>query len=315
MLLKNNIAIFHTAPRLGDLLIHMDIYFSIYKNTNKKIIFICGNKLLADLILGKFEFIEQIIEIKIEKGLKKIINFYDFFKLTRKFNINEIYVIEKNTNPILFAFFSNIKLRYSYGIKKIQNLLISNKKLSSKLKFEVEYDLAYEFLKVLKFKFHQLNFTYKSDLSDSLFLCNQASDDKRKWPIENFKNLISKIIEKNKKIKLFLNISKADFTEIKDLYPKNVELTIDLSLIQLIEVIKKCKFTFSIDTGPSHLSLRLSKKTYVIFSCTLPQIYSNNLIPIVSDNIINKNKFQIIENISDDISVEKVWNSIKHEFL
>lgn len=311
---EDNIAIFHTAPRLGDLLIHMDIYFSIYKNTNKKIIFICGNKELANIILGKFYFIEHIIEFKINKSLKKVIDFYKFFSLKKKFHIKEIYIIEKNINPVIFAYFTNIKNIYSFGLKKIQTLFINNKKIHPKFINEVEYDLAYAFLNVLKFNYYQLNFTYKSEVTNSLFLCNHASDEKRKWPKKNFKYLISKIINQDKNIKLFLNISSNDFNEIKSLFPMNVELTIGLSLVKLIEVIKKCRFVFSIDTGPSHLSLRLSKKTYVIFSSTIPQKYSDKLFPIISDKIINKNKLQIRNNFSSDISVEKVWDSIKHEF-
>lgn len=312
--MNNHIAIYHAAPRMGDLLIHLGIYNSIFHNTGKKIIFICSNKKLASVIFDKVNFINQVVEFRVKKGFNQIKNFYNFKSIVKNFNIEEIYIIEKNTTPAFFSYLSGINKIFSYGIKPLQKIFIKNDPININLKYDVELSLATDFLKKLNFKKKDFYFQNIAKDTNTIFICNKASDEKRKWPRSHLFDLVSKILIKDPSLKIYLNIDINDFNEIKFKFKDKVISTIDLSIEQLIKVIMKCKFSLSIDTGPSHLSLRLLKKTFVLYTSTLPQIYSPNHFPLISPYIKDKNKLEISNNKSSDINVDFVWNILNDQF-
>lgn len=304
---KDNIAIFHSAPRLGDILIHLSIYYSISVFENKKIIFITHDKELAFKILKDVKFIFTIVEFKqLKKNFLK--NFVSFLQIKKTYDITKLYILEKNINPSLFAYFSRIKSIYSYGIKTPQRFFINNPHISDYYFDKVEYDQAKAFLNKLNINENKFYFHNNFKTINAVFICNLASDEKRRWPIDYLEQILEHIQKKNKNIKIFLNVSSKDFNYLLSKKMKNIIHTLNLSLDELKIIIQKSKFTFSIDTGPSHLSIRYRIKTYVLFSCTIPQMYSSYLIPITSNKIKNKNKLEIRNYSSKDISVRRVLN-------
>ena len=308
---KSNIAIYHAAPRVGDKLIHLDFYYSIFKKHKKKIILICTNK---DPIISKCEFFSEIIDLEIKKGLPQIISFIKFNKIIKTRKINRIYIFEKNTKPALFSYLSGIERIYSYGIKRIQKLFIHNNPIDKKYYSLVEYDQADNFLKKISIKKYSFFFKRKKIIKINIFICNKASDLLRKWPYKNLNKIIVKILNLNPDSNIYLNIDHADYLDLTKEIKGNLFYTSNLSLVDLFDVISNCYFSLTIDTGPSHMSLRLGIKTYVLFSRTIPNNYSDNLVAIIDKKIKELDKIKITNRKSDNINVEYVWDYIKHEF-
>tara|TARA_B100000989_G_scaffold3182_1_gene2212 strand:+ start:1085 stop:2050 length:966 start_codon:yes stop_codon:yes gene_type:complete len=311
ILKNNNIAIYHAAPRIGDKLIHLDFYYSIFKKYKKKIILICHNK---DQIISKCDFFSEIIDLEIKKGLPQILSFIKFNKIIKTRKINKIFIFEKNSKPALFSFFSGIDSIYSYGIKNIQKLFIHNNSIDKEYYPLIEYDQAENFLKKISIKKHNFFFKNNKLPKNHIFICNKASDNLRKWPNQNLKEIIIKILNSNSHSKIYLNIDHKDYLELSKQIESNLYYTSNLSLIDLFDIISQCSFSLSVDTGPSHISLRLGIKTYVLFTRTLPNKYSDNLIPIIDKNIKDVDKSIITNRKSDNINVDYVWDYIKHEF-
>lgn len=302
----SEIAVLHSAPRLGDLLIHLNIYYSISRNKKQKIILICNN---PSPLLKKCNFIKEIIEYKIDKNIKFINSFFKFYQISKKYNITDIFVLEKNSNPVIFAYFSGIKNIYSYGIKKIQRKLIKNKSLDKCELKNIEYDQATSFLSKLDFPEYKFYFKKNNNISNQVFLCNIASDSLRKWPTQKLNNIIQNLTKIDPAINIYINTDINEFSIIKKKFPKNVTNTINYSILELFEIISNSTFTLSIDTAPAHISIRLGIKTFVLFSRTLPNLYSNFMIPIFDKKIKNLNKLEISK-FNNDIDVDSVWNVI-----
>ena len=307
---KNNIAIYHAAPRVGDKLIHLDFYYSIFKKYKKKIVLICTNK---DPIISKCDFYSEIIDFEIKKGLPQIISFVKFNKIIKTRKINKIYIFEKNTKPALFSYLSGIDRIYSYGIKSIQKIFIHNNPIDKEYHSLVEYDQADNFLKKLSIKKYNFFFKRKKIIKNNIFICNKASDYLRKWPYKNLKKIITNILNSNPDSKIYLNIDHADYLDLIKEIKCDLHYTSNLSLVDLFDIISNCSFSLTIDTGPSHMSLRLGIKTYVLFSRTIPNKYSDNLVAIIDKKIKELDKIKIT-NRKNDINVDYVWDYIKHEF-
>ena len=304
----SEIAVLHSGPRLGDLLIHLNIYYSISRNKKQKIILICNN---SSPLLKKCSFIKEVIEYKIDKKIKFINSFSKFYQISKKYRITDIFVLEKNSNPVIFAYLCGIKNIYSYGIKKIQKKLIKNKPLHKYELNNIEYDQASSFLSKLNFLEYDFYFKKKNNISNKVFICNIASDDLRKWPTRNLNKIIQNLIKIDPAINIYINTDMNEFNIIKKNFPKNVTNTISYSILELFEIISDSKFTLSIDTAPAHISIRLGIKTFVLFSRTLPNLYSNLMIPIFDKKIKNLNKLEI-SNFNNDIDVLSVWSAINN---
>ena len=57
------------------------------------------------------------------------------------------------------------------------------------------------------------------------------------------------------------NIDHTDYLDLTKEIKSNLFYTSNLSLVDLFDVISNCSFSLTIDTGPSHMSLRLGIKT------------------------------------------------------
>jgi len=108
-----------------------------------------------------------------------------------------------------------------------------------------------------------------------MFISNTTWETK-KWPINNWIEL-GKLFSKNN-YKIIIN-SGNDF-EYKDacnikehlLNITNVEILKNESLDEKIEIIKKCDYVFSVDTGLAHVSALLGKNTIAIYGATSPKL-------------------------------------------
>ena len=135
----------------------------------------------------------------------------------------------------------------------------------------------------------------------------------RKWPYKNLNKIIVKILNLNPDSNIYLNIDHADYLDLTKEIKGNLFYTSNLSLVDLFDVISNCYFSLTIDTGPSHMSLRLGIKHMFYFQEQFQIIIQ--IISSYNDKKIKElDKIKITNRKSDNINVEYVWDYIKHEF-
>jgi len=145
-----------------------------------------------------------------------------------------------------------------------------------------------------------------------------SSGPTKRWPTENYIELIKKI--NNKNIKFYLaggnneienQIANKIINEIKD---NRIESLCSLSIEEIMPIINSSKLYIGNDTGFMHLSAGLNIPAIGLFGDT-PLSYANytkNIMPIIPKN------FETVSHNSmamNQITIEQVLNEVKKIYL
>ena len=277
--------IIQTRPGIGDLCMFLP-YIQQIKDHNKNFQFtlITKKRTAAKQILKYEPSINQIVYLEdeiLEITKSKINNFFKILNFIKRNNFSKIYIMHFSLFWFLVAKISGIKNIYKYGILKKNvdiylNALEQNKRWLQNTNLSSQTKITY------------LQNNNKSN--NQIIIGIGSSGPTKKWPTENYIELIKRISNKN--ITFYLaggnneienQIANKIINEAKE---NRVKSLCSLSIEEIMPIINSSKLYVGNDTGFMHLSAGLNVPAIGLFGDT-PLSYANytkNILPIIPDN-------------------------------
>ena len=301
--------IVQTRPGIGDLCMFLP-YMQQIKEHNKDFEFtlITKKRTAAKQILKYEQSIKYIVFLEDEIiGLTKsrISNFVKLLNFLRNNNFSKIYIMHFSLSWYLLAKISRIKNIYIYGLikKKVDiylNALEQNRRWLNNNSLTSQTKIVYP---------------HNNDKNNNQIIIGiGSSGPTKKWPTDNYIELIKKM--NNKNIKIFLaggnneienQIANKIIYETKE---NSVVSLCSLTIEEIIPIINSSKLYIGNDTGFMHLSAGLNIPAIGLFGDT-PLSYANynkNILPIIPKNFNTVGHNSLAMN---QITVDQVLNEVK----
>ena len=301
--------IIQTRPGVGDLCMFLP-YIQQIKDHNKNFQFtlITKKRTAAKQILKYEPSINQIVYLEdeiLEITKSKINNFFKILNFIKRNNFSKIYIMHFSLFWFLVAKISGIKNIYKYGILKKNvdiylNALEQNKRWLQNTNLSSQSKITY------------LQNNNKNN--NQIIIGIGSSGPTKKWPTENYIELIKRI--NNKNITFYLaggnnEIENQIANKIINKVKKNrVESLCSLSIEAIMPIINSSKLYIGNDTGFMHLSAGLNIPAIGLFGDT-PLSYANytkNILPIIPENFKTVGHNSMAMN---KITVDQVFNEVK----
>jgi ADP-heptose:LPS heptosyltransferase len=259
---------------------------------------------VKDDVLELAKLVNAVDEVAVWEDIKNRLKSYDF----------DLAVILNPSKEAHWAVFrAGIALRAGYNRK--WGFLLTHKiedKKSLALKHEVEYNLDLVSLVGAKIDNRSIALSNLSEANNSLYegaiaIHPFTSDPLKQWPIERFMELAQKIAQEPS-LKVIL-VGKSLGDAPKGTVP--IDLAINLinktSLVELAQVLQKCKLLITCDSGPMHLAAAIGTPVIALFRNDLPGKTAKRWGPWGEGHIIiEKDKLE-------DISVDEVLNAVRRK--
>ena len=301
--------IIQTRPGVGDLCMFLP-YIQQIKEHNKDFAFtlVTKKRTAAKQILKYEQSINQIVYLEdetIATTKSKINNFFKLLNFIKKNNFSKIYIMHFSIFWFLLAKISGIKNIYKYGILK-KNVDIHLNALEQNKRWLQDPNLSSQ----TKIVYPQNN----SKNNNQIIIGIGSSGPTKKWPIENYIELIKKINDKN--IKFYLaggnneienQIANKIINEIKE---NRIESLCSLSIEEIMPIINSSKLYVGNDTGFMHLSAGLNIPAIGLFGDTPLSYakYNKNILPIIPENFKTVGHGSMAMN---QITIGQVLNEVK----
>jgi heptosyltransferase-2 len=301
--------IIQTRPGVGDLCMFLP-YIQQIKEHNKDFAFtlVTKKRTAAKQILKYDQSINQIVYLEdetIATTKSKINNFFKLLSFIKKNNFSKIYIMHFSIFWFLLAKISGIKNIYKYGILK-KNVDIYLNALEQNKRWLQDPNLSSQ----TKIVYPQNN----SKNNNQIIIGIGSSGPTKKWPIENYIELIKKINDKN--IKFYLaggnneienQIANKIINEIKE---NRIESLCSLSIEEIMPIINSSKLYVGNDTGFMHLSAGLNVPAIGLFGDTPLSYakYNKNILPIIPENFKTVGHGSMAMN---QITIGQVLNEVK----
>ena len=301
--------IIQTRPGVGDLCMFLP-YIQQIKDHNKNFQFtlITKKRTAAKQILKYEPSVNQIVYLEdeiLEITKSKINNFFKILNFIKRNNFSKIYIMHFSLFWFLVAKISGIKNIYKYGILKKNvdiylNALEQNKRWLQNTNLSSQSKITY------------LQNNNKNN--NQIIIGIGSSGPTKKWPTENYIELIKRISNKN--ITFYLaggnneienKIANKIINEIKE---NRVESLCSLSIEEIMPIINSSKLYVGNDTGFMHLSAGLNVPAIGLFGDT-PLSYANytkNIFPIIPENFKTVGHNSMAMN---KITVDQVLDEVK----
>ena len=301
--------IIQTRPGVGDLCMFLP-YIQQIKEHNKDFAFtlVTKKRTAAKQILKYDQSINQIVYLEdetIATTKSKINNFFKLLNFIKKNNFSKIYIMHFSIFWFLLAKISGIKNIYKYGILK-KNVDIHLNALEQNKRWLQDPNLSSQ----TKIIYPQNN----SKNNNQIIIGIGSSGPTKKWPTENYIELIKKINDKN--IKFYLaggnneienQIANKIINEIKE---NRIESLCSLSIEEIMPIINSSKLYIGNDTGFMHLSAGLNIPAIGLFGDTPLSYakYNKNILPIIPENFKTVGHGSMAMN---QITISQVLNEVK----
>ena len=301
--------IIQTRPGVGDLCMFLP-YIQQIKEHNKDFAFtlVTKKRTAAKQILKYDQSINQIVYLEdetIATTKSKINNFFKLLNFIKKNNFSKIYIMHFSIFWFLLAKISGIKNIYKYGILK-KNVDIHLNALEQNKRWLQDPNLSSQ----TKIIYPQNN----SKNNNQIIIGIGSSGPTKKWPTENYIELIKKINDKN--IKFYLaggnneienQIANNIINEIKE---NRIESLCSLSIEEIMPIINSSKLYVGNDTGFMHLSAGLNIPAIGLFGDTPLSYakYNKNILPIIPENFKTVGHGSMAMN---QITIGQVLNEVK----
>jgi len=301
--------IIQTRPGVGDLCMFLP-YIQQIKEHNKDFAFtlVTKKRTAAKQILKYEQSVNQIVYLEDETiaiTKSKINNFFKLLNFIKKNNFSKIYIMHFSIFWFLLAKISGIKNIYKYGILK-KNVDIHLNALEQNKRWLQDPNLSSQ----TKIIYPQNN----SKNNNQIIIGIGSSGPTKKWPTENYIELIKKINDKN--IKFYLaggnneienQIANKIINEIKE---NRIESLCSLSIEEIMPIINSSKLYIGNDTGFMHLSAGLNIPAIGLFGDTPLSYakYNKNIFPIIPENFKTVGHGSMAMN---QITIGQVLNEVK----
>jgi heptosyltransferase-2 len=285
-------------------------YIQQIKEHNKDFAFtlVTKKRTAAKQILKYDQLINQIVYLEdetIATTKSKINNFFKLLNFIKKNNFSKIYIMHFSIFWFLLAKISGIKNIYKYGILK-KNVDIYLNALEQNKRWLQDPNLSSQ----TKIAYPQNN----SKNNNQIIIGIGSSGPTKKWPTENYIELIKKINDKN--IKFYLaggnneienQIANKIINEIKE---NRIESLCSLSIEEIMPIINSSKLYIGNDTGFMHLSAGLNIPAIGLFGDTPLSYakYNKNILPIIPENFKTVGHGSMAMN---KITIGQVLNEVK----
>jgi heptosyltransferase-2 len=285
-------------------------YIQQIKEHNKDFAFtlVTKKRTAAKQILKYDQSINQIVYLEdetIATTKSKINNFFKLLNFIKKNNFSKIYIMHFSIFWFLLAKISGIKNIYKYGILK-KNVDIYLNALEQNKRWLQDNNLSSQ----TKIAYPQNN----NKNNNQIIVGIGSSGPTKKWPTENYIELIKRISNKN--ITFYLaggnneienQIANKIINESKENIIKSL---CSLSIEEIMPIINTSKLYVGNDTGFMHLSAGLNIPAIGLFGDS-PLSYANyskNILPIIPENFktVGHNSRAI-----NKITVNQVLNEVK----
>ena len=307
--MNKKILIIQLRPGLGDLCMFLPRCHEIAEhNKGYKIYLLTKQNTKAEQVLKYDPFISKIIFIDENKKKRSLLFLYRLFK-NEKFS--KVYSYQYGPKYLKYLFFSKItgvKNYFYYGIFKkkedmIQRSIIANEKWLN--------------IKIKNFSGKIFYPPPKEKYSNSVVIGIGASGDNKRWPLENFIEIIQEL--KKLRFEKFIlaggkgerHISEKIISQLAFINFINME---DFNVEQCIEEISKCEIFLGNDTGFMHVSACLGLRTYCLYGDTPSNdsMYNSNIFPILPPGM---DEVYHDDLAMDKITTERVIEIIKKDYL
>ena len=307
--MNKKILIIQLRPGLGDLCMFLPRCHEIAEhNKGYKIYLLTKQNTKAEQVLKYDPFISKIIFIDENKKKRSLLSLYRLFK-NEKFS--KVYSYQYGPKYLKYLFFSKItgvKDYFYYGIFKkkedmIQRSIFANEKWLN--------------IKIKNFSGKIFYPPPKEKYSNSVVIGIGASGDNKRWPLENFIEIIQEL--KKLRFEKFIlaggkgerHISEKIISQLAFINFINME---NFNVEQCIEEISKCEIFLGNDTGFMHVSACLGLRTYCLYGDTPSNdsMYNSNIFPILPPGM---DEVYHDDLAMDKITTERVIEIIKKDYL
>jgi ADP-heptose:LPS heptosyltransferase len=260
---------------IGDIIFHLPLLKTLYKNYNNKITIVTDKANKARDVFKREKFIKRIIYCNFNRGaiLEKFCIFIELKRIIDALKVDILILTNPSKRLVLPVFFSNAKNKIYLGVKW-------NYFFFTKQKNWYKKNLAIHLKNLIYYlKLKNPDFSYKLDNSwkiicknknlkkKSIFISLDSHFNHNNWDINNFIKIIDSI--KNKSI--FINTSPSHFDIfrkylIKYKNKKNIKITSNFSLNKLIQTISCCEIIIGNESGPVCIGAALNKKVLSIYN-------------------------------------------------
>ena len=281
---------------IGDMVIFLPFIEAISKKFDVPISILVKENSKAIQFLKNNKSIEKIIILDRDNKIKngrhdRIIGVYNLAKDLKKYNFNKIFIFNSSLRFNIIARLANIKNIHQYPLfqKKNQHIINAAKIfLKKELALEVKSDPK---ILINDQSIKNSKLRYKINNQEiNILLGIGGSGSTKRVPAKIFIEVMNLITQKHK-CKFFLATGK-NIEEQKILheilstkYKDKCYALDNLSLNEILPIIKNCNISICNDSSFSHLSSGLGIKTIVLMADTplLYGSYSPRMYPIIPD--------------------------------
>ena len=304
---------------IGDTVIFLPFIKALYKKYNSPISLLVKESSKADQYLSETKYIEKIIILERDQKNNNrhdgFLGSFNLIKDLRTYNFDKIFIFNSSLRFNLIAKFSNIPEVFQYPLfnKNKQHIVNTPKKfMKDKLNIDFFDDPEIHVDSKLVAETSK-KFLINKEESNVLLGIGGSGPTKR-IPANIFLKFMAELIKK-KKCKFFLatgkNIDEQKIlNKILNSEMKKFCIPLDnLSIKEILPIIKNCDISICNDTGFSHLSAALGIETITLMADT-PLIYGNyssKMTPIIPDGEIDVSHDTLGK---DRINPEKVLKKI-----
>jgi len=281
---------------IGDMVIFLPYIEAIAKKFEVPVSVLVKENSKAIQFLGDNKKIDKIIILDRDNKNRNgrhdgIFGFFNLLKDLKKHNFDKIFIFNSSFRFNLIAKIADIKNIYQYPLfeKKNQHIINAAKNF---LKKEINLDVeSNSQISIDEKLINETKIKYKiDDRYLNILLGIGGSGPTKRIPSRTFINFIE-LISKKYECKFFLATGKNEeeqkiLHEILKTNFKEKCIPLDnLSLKEIMPIIKNCKISICNDSSFSHLSAALGIKTIVLMSDTplLYGSYSSKMYPIIPD--------------------------------
>ena len=282
---------------IGDTVIFLPYIRAISNKFGVPVSLLVKENSKANEFLNQTNYIDEIIQLERDNKInKKHDGFKGFFKLAsdlKKYNFDKVFIFNSSLRYNLISRYAGIKQIFQYPLfeKQNQHITESAKKLikryldietSDNPEIQIDNDLVQK--SAVKFNINdKLN----------ILLGIGGSGPTKRIPSKTFLDVMEKL-QAFRQCRFFLATGKNEdeqkiLMEILDTKFKEKCVALDnLSIREILPVIKNCNVAICNDTSFSHLSSALGIKTITLMADT-PLIYGSyntNMYPIIPDGEI-----------------------------
>jgi heptosyltransferase-2 len=281
---------------IGDMVIYLPFIEAISKKFNTPVSILVKESSKAEQFLKDSNIVNKIIILDRKNSLKNgrhegLTGSYNLVRDLKQHNFDKVFIFNSSFRFNLITRIAGIKDIYQYPLlqKKDQHVIEAAKKLLRKnLELNVESDpkilINNEYVQKVRSKY-KINNNQKN-----ILLGIGGSGPTKRIPAITFIKLM-RLITKKYKCKFFLATGKSNeeleiLEKILATEFKNECYALDnLSLAEILPIIKNCDISICNDSSFSHLSSGLGIKTIVLMADTplLYGSYSPRMFPIIPD--------------------------------